>query len=52
MRATRRAGLRLAARAGRALDVVRVGRSGRGRGTNVLVHHAGTWQMVHEHLSA
>ncbi|MFG2865955.1 nuclear transport factor 2 family protein [Streptomyces sioyaensis] len=27
-------------------------RSGRGRSTNVLVHHAGTWQMVHEHLSA
>ncbi|MFF8903233.1 nuclear transport factor 2 family protein [Streptomyces lydicus] len=35
-----------------ALDVVRVGRSERGRGTNVLVHHPGTWQMVHEHLSA
>ncbi|MFJ9469039.1 nuclear transport factor 2 family protein [Streptomyces caniferus] len=27
-------------------------RSGRGRGTNVLVNPAGTWQMLHEHLSA
>ncbi|MEU1181368.1 nuclear transport factor 2 family protein [Streptomyces sp. NPDC005820] len=27
-------------------------RSGRGRGTNVLVNHAGTWQMLQEHLSA
>ncbi|WP_327128750.1 nuclear transport factor 2 family protein [Streptomyces sp. NBC_01727] len=26
-------------------------RSGRGRGTNVLVNHAGTWRMLHEHLS-
>ncbi|MZD07175.1 DUF4440 domain-containing protein [Streptomyces sp. SID5785] len=26
-------------------------RSGSGRGTNVLVNHAGTWQMLHEHLS-
>ncbi|MER6062374.1 nuclear transport factor 2 family protein [Streptomyces sp. NPDC001792] len=27
-------------------------RSGSGRGTNVLVNNAGTWQMLHEHLSA
>ncbi|WP_280897203.1 nuclear transport factor 2 family protein [Streptomyces sp. SAI-135] len=27
-------------------------RSGNGRGTNVLVNNAGTWQMFHEHLSA
>ncbi|KAK1183485.1 nuclear transport factor 2 family protein [Streptomyces sp. NBS 14/10] len=27
-------------------------RSGSGRGTNVLVNSAGTWQMLHEHLSA
>ncbi|WP_030927589.1 YybH family protein [Streptomyces sp. NRRL B-24720] len=27
-------------------------RSGSGRGTNVLVSNAGTWQMHHEHLSA
>ncbi|MET7478197.1 nuclear transport factor 2 family protein [Streptomyces sp. NPDC005648] len=26
-------------------------RSGSGRGTNVLVNNAGTWQMLHEHLS-
>ncbi|WP_329140426.1 DUF4440 domain-containing protein [Streptomyces sp. NBC_01476] len=26
--------------------------SGSGRGTNVLVNTAGTWQMLHEHLSA
>ncbi|MEV7869147.1 nuclear transport factor 2 family protein [Streptomyces sp. NPDC088124] len=26
--------------------------SGTGRGTNVLVNNAGTWQMLHEHLSA
>jgi ketosteroid isomerase-like protein len=26
-------------------------RSGSGRGTNVLVNSAGTWQMLHEHLS-
>jgi ketosteroid isomerase-like protein len=27
-------------------------RSGAGRGTNALVRHAETWQMLHEHLSA
>lgn len=27
-------------------------RSGSGRGTNVLVHTDGGWQMLHEHLSA
>ncbi|MFD3563773.1 YybH family protein [Streptomyces sp. NPDC058686] len=27
-------------------------RSRSGRGTNVLVNNAGTWQMLHEHLSA
>jgi ketosteroid isomerase-like protein len=27
-------------------------RSGNGRGTNVLTNNAGTWQMLHEHLSA
>jgi ketosteroid isomerase-like protein len=27
-------------------------RSGSGRGTNVLINSAGTWQMLHEHLSA
>ncbi|MDA8323713.1 MAG: nuclear transport factor 2 family protein [Actinomycetota bacterium] len=27
-------------------------RSGTGRGTNVLINSAGTWQMLHEHLSA
>lgn len=27
-------------------------RSGSERGTNVLVNNAGTWQMLHEHLSA
>ena len=27
-------------------------KSGRGRGTNVLVNTDGTWQMLHEHLSA
>jgi ketosteroid isomerase-like protein len=27
-------------------------RSGTGRGTNVLINHAGTWQILHEHLSA
>ncbi|MFE1856391.1 YybH family protein [Streptomyces sp. NPDC059489] len=27
-------------------------RAGSGRGTNVLVNNAGTWQMLHEHLSA
>jgi ketosteroid isomerase-like protein len=27
-------------------------RSGRGRGTNVLVKSDETWQMLHEHLSA
>lgn len=27
-------------------------RSGSGRGTNVLVSNAGTWQVLHEHLSA
>ena len=27
-------------------------RSGSGRGTNVLINNAGTWQMLHEHLSA
>lgn len=27
-------------------------RSGGGRGTNVLVSTDGTWQMLHEHLSA
>jgi len=27
-------------------------RSGSGRGTNVLINVAGTWQMLHEHLSA
>jgi uncharacterized protein (TIGR02246 family) len=27
-------------------------RSGSGRGTNVLVKTNGTWQMLHEHLSA
>ena len=27
-------------------------RSGSGRGTNVLVKNDGTWQMLHEHLSA
>jgi hypothetical protein len=27
-------------------------RSGNGRGTNVLVNNHGTWQMLHEHLSA
>jgi len=26
--------------------------SGTGRGTNVLVDNAGSWQMLHEHLSA
>ncbi len=26
-------------------------RSGSGRGTNVIVNSAGTWQMLHEHLS-
>ena len=27
-------------------------RSGSGRGTTVLDHAAGRWQIVHEHLSA
>lgn len=27
-------------------------RSGSGRGTNVLINSDGTWQMLHEHLSA
>ena len=27
-------------------------RSGNGRGTNVLINNDGTWQMLHEHLSA
>ncbi|WP_392666885.1 YybH family protein [Streptomyces sp. LN785] len=27
-------------------------RSGSGRGTNALINNAGTWQMLHEHLSA
>lgn len=27
-------------------------RSGTGRGTNVLTNSTGTWQMLHEHLSA
>ena len=27
-------------------------RSGNGRGTNVVVNNTGTWQMLHEHLSA
>lgn len=27
-------------------------KSGTGRGTNVLVNSDGTWQMLHEHLSA
>lgn len=27
-------------------------KSGSGRGTNVLVNTDGTWQMLHEHLSA
>ena len=27
-------------------------RSGRGRGTNVVVKRGGNWQMLHEHLSS
>ena len=27
-------------------------RSGRGRGTNVIVQRDGAWQMLHEHLSS
>jgi SnoaL-like domain len=29
-----------------------VAKSGRGRGTNVVVRRNGRWQMLHEHLSS